>query len=208
MDKRTMVKICVSSDCTISLRTISRGFKSPHRFVLLKSELQKLEQERWLMSADIHSFAKLRLSKSTDGLEIIEINFAWLQSDGWGNLSGRTETVQLPYAPFHEFAADRMDEGKEWSALSILSQNSPRLEFHSSRNLHAVATNPLLRSKLGRFFAREMHWIDYQRIVLSDDFLPYSFFFTGYTHDRPGLCGGVILHGQDNLQKAYYGLHT
>lgn len=208
MDKRILVKICVSSDSTISLRTISRGFKSPQRFVILKKELQKLEQERWLVSVDIHSFAKLRLCKSTDGLEIMEINFTWLQSDGWGNLSGRTEAIQLPYAPFREFASGGIGEGKEWSALSILSKSSPRLEFHSRRNLHAVAANPLLRNKLGRFFAREMHWTDYQRIVLSDDFLPYSFFFTCYTHSGPGLCGGVILHGQDNLQKAYYGLHT
>ena len=167
-----------------------------------------MEQERWALSCDIHSFAKLRLSKAEDGLEVMEVSFTWLRSSGWNGLSGQTETVRLPYAPFHEFACGNIGEGEEWRALSILPQAGPRLEFYSRRNLHAVVGNPLLRHKLGKFFAREMHWVDYQRIVLSDDFLPYSFFFTGYTNEGPGLCGGVILHGQDNLQKAYYGIHT
>lgn len=208
MKKRTMVKISVSSDDTISLRTVSRGFKSPQRFVILKKELQELEQRKWLVCSDIHSFAKLRLSNTVDGLPTVHIDFSWLQSSGWGDLTGQTEAIQLPYAPFHEFTLGNMKEGWKWSALSILSRNSPKIEFHSRRNLHAVVENPLLRSKLGRFFSRELHWPDYQRIVVSDDFLPYSFFFTGYTPDGPGICGGIILHGQENMSKAYYGLHT
>lgn len=41
-----------------------------------------------------------------------------------------------------------------------------------------------------------------------DDGAPYSFFFEEVTPRGTGICGGIILHGADNLQKAQYSVHT
>ena len=38
--------------------------------------------------------------------------------------------------------------------------------------------------------------------------LVYSFFFREYRGGQALMCGGLILHGQDDMGKAYYGIHT
>ena len=38
--------------------------------------------------------------------------------------------------------------------------------------------------------------------------LPYSFFFEEYTPYGRGICGGIILHGAEDLAKAQYSVHT
>ena len=40
------------------------------------------------------------------------------------------------------------------------------------------------------------------------DCLSYSFFFEGYMVQGAKTCGGVILHGEENIQTAKYGIHT
>ena len=45
-------------------------------------------------------------------------------------------------------------------------------------------------------------------IHLFNDFVPYSFFFREYRNGQPVVCGGLILHGQEDMSKAYYGIHT
>ena len=44
--------------------------------------------------------------------------------------------------------------------------------------------------------------------MVYDDFVPYNFFFREERTCGTGLCGGIILHGQKDLKKAYYGIHT
>ena len=38
--------------------------------------------------------------------------------------------------------------------------------------------------------------------------LIYSFFFREFRGEKSCLCGGLILHGQEDMSKAYYGIHT
>lgn len=68
--------------------------------------------------------------------------------------------------------------------------------------------NPILRHKLGKFLDQHFNWYNYERIVLTDDYLPYSFFFEGYMVQGTKTCGGVILHGEENIRTAKYGIHT
>lgn len=51
-------------------------------------------------------------------------------------------------------------------------------------------------------------WPDSNEIYLYNDFVPYSFFFREFRNDRAVMCGGLILHGQEDMSRAYYGLHT
>ena len=61
-----MLKLSASGE-SISLRTVSRGFRSPHRFIILEKELRELEEKRYVLSADIRSFAELHLEKAAAG---------------------------------------------------------------------------------------------------------------------------------------------
>ncbi len=68
--------------------------------------------------------------------------------------------------------------------------------------------NRVIRRKLEKFLGRHFNWRDSDRIIVTDDFAPYSFFFTEMRGKIRGICGEIILHGQEDLKKAYYGMHT
>jgi len=210
MNNKTLVKIA-ASDSSFSFRTISRSFHSPHRFYILKRELIELEERKHILTTDINSFAKLSLYNSVSGEPTMEITFFWLKESNGKILSGQTEVVHLPYHVFLDYAlANDEMESKEWNMLSLSPQNNPKIEFKSKHNLQALINNHTLRHKLGRFLNKNFRWSHYQRIILTDDYLPYSFFFTGYTPHGRGLCGGVILHQKNpaDIKTAYYSMHT
>ena len=98
--------------------------------------------------------------------------------------------------------------GWNWSQLSVPEKVTRRFEFHSRRNLHQIAQRPLLRHKLGKTLEHHFQWRDAEKILIYDDGAPYSFFFEEVTPRGTGICGGIILHGADNLQKAQYSVHT
>lgn len=101
MNDRTMVKVECRGEI-LFIRTVSWGRKSPSRFALLRREFQQLEQrpESHLVCSDCGSFASLRLAKGTDGVQMLEIQFTWLQEEGRGSVRGWQESVRLPYGRF------------------------------------------------------------------------------------------------------------
>lgn len=208
MDNRIMVKLSVSDDC-ISLRICSRGYHSPQRFILTKSELRELDEKRYLTVSDIRSFAKLALRKTMEQEEVLEIDFTWLNDAGSGKVSGVTETVRLSYEKFRELAKESGEDGTQKKMLSLKDDSRIRIAFLSRKNLRAVAETKMLRKRLGKFMGNHfLRWKGSRQIILYDDFEPYSFFFQEQTPYGAGICGGVILHGRENLKKAYYGIHT
>ncbi|MCH5174248.1 MAG: hypothetical protein J1D85_08610, partial [Bacteroidales bacterium] len=65
------------------------------------------------------------------------------------------------------------------------------------------------RHKLGKALATNFNWPGADEVRLANDFVPYSFFFQEFRNGRPCLCGGLILHSQEeDMGKAYYGIHT
>lgn len=209
VDQR-MIKVRCDKEL-LYIRTISWEKKSPHRFAILRSELQKLEQEpnKRVLTSDCGSFASLRLTKGPDGTQILEIRFTWLQEDGNDRVHGWKEDVRLPYEPFRAFAGAGEDmDGAEWRQLSIPELVTRRYEFRCRKNLQEVTGCRLLRHKLGKILEQHFQWRGTEKIVLYDDSQPYSFFFEEYTPYGRGICGAVILHGADNLQKAQYSVHT
>ncbi len=210
MGQRTMIKLSASENC-IFIWTVSRGFRSPHRFGISNQKLQVLGDERYAIVSDIHSFAELRLRQSgreEDG-DMLDIEFTWLNDNGGRRVSGREEILHVPYREFRE-AVEKSGRlgGASIGLLSLEEKPAPRIEFQSRRNLQAVAEIKVLRKKLGRFLDDHFAWKGSRRIVVYDDFEPYSFFFREETPGRTGICGGIILHGRENLRKAYYGMHT
>ncbi len=181
MDNRIMVKLSVSDDC-ISLRTFSRGYHSPQRFILTKSELLELDEKRYLTVSDIRSFAKLALRKTMEQEEVLEIDFTWLNDVGSGKVSGVTETVRLSYEKFRELAKESGEDGTQKKMLSLKDDSRIRIAFLSRKNLRAVAETKMLRKRLGKFMGNHfLRWKGSRQIILYDDFEPYSFFFQEQT---------------------------
>ena len=175
-----------------------------------RTMLEQLEREpgRQIIVADCGCYAALRLTRALDG-EMLVIRFSWLQSAGADSLRGYEEWVRLPYRRFHECVEAGTDmAGWNWSQLSVPEKVTRRFEFHSRQNLHQIAQRPLLRHKLGKTLEHHFQWRDAEKILIYDDGAPYSFFFEEVTPRGTGICGGIILHGADNLQKAQYSVHT
>lgn len=209
-DKRTLLKISASEE-SVSLRTVSRGFRSPSRFVVLEKELKELEEKRYVITVDIRSFAEMRLARAgaeEDG-DILEVRFAWLSDAGAGRLSGMEENLRFSWQKLKEgIERSRSLNGGAVGVLTLSDCRYPRIEFQSRKNLRAVAGERILRRKLGKFLSRHFAWKGSRRIVVYDDFEPYSFFFREERPAGTGICGGIILHGREDLKKAYYGIHT
>lgn len=204
MEHRTLVKIMATKHCLV-FRTISRKNKSPYAFYILRDSFEELENllDPSMTVNDIRSFAELRrnISKKT-----VQIRFSWLSGSD-DLLTGRAETVTIPYDELIRFARKSAD-GEQWSTLSIQERAVPRLVFHSEKNLRAAVSNRKIRRKLSQCLRDSFHWKDSETVDFYDDFLPYSFSFRETRNGQPGICGGLIFHGPEDLSKARYSIHT
>lgn len=96
-----------------------------------------------------------------------------------------------------------------WKNLSIdNSHKQPQLIFKCFKNLHAALTDSTIRRKLVHFLRDEFRWSRSDRIEFYDDFVPHSFVFKEFRDGQPTMTGGLILHNQDDMQKASYSIHT
>ncbi len=206
MNNRIMVRVKVLKE-EILLKTVSREFKAPHFFYILKERILELERDKSIIVKNYGSYAELSKIQSTAGQRILHITFSWLKEEYNGVLTGWRETVELPYDLFYQAATEDSPDC-EWKILSLVNKSRPKILFESRSNLHNAVRNPWVRKKLGRFFSQHFQWPNSQKIVLTDDGCPYSFNFTEYRNEGEGMFGGVILHGRENLRTAYYGIHT
>ena len=180
-----------------------------HRFVFLRSEFETLASKPYFVSNDISSFAEVACGGLPGGVDSLRITFSWLSTNG-ETLIGKRERVLLPRDSFMRFVSDSAyDAGiTEWGALSLIETNSPKIIFNSHRSLRQVLDNETVKRKLVSFLSRNFHWFGCERIVFTDGFEPYSFFFQSYSPEGEGFCGGLILHRQEDMANAYYSVHT
>lgn len=202
MKDRTLVYMTFR-DGAVSLRTVSRSRKSPHRFYISCQELERLETGSTILVQDIHSFAKLRRDAYAG---TVEAAFTWLEGNG-ENVSGYQESITLPYGKMMDCL--RQSKPFVWKTLSIdSSKKQAQIVFKSRKNLHSALANGVIRRKLIRFLREQFRWAYAEKIEIYDDFMPYSFFFRETRGGEAGISGGIILHGQENMKTAYYSMHT
>lgn len=206
MSNRILIKMSAHEN-SISFRTITRKRKSPHCFYVLRSELERLWRDGCVVSHDIHSFAELRYDPVRG---VVSITFTWLSSAGNEARVGWEQTVRLPRDKLAEFMDSSLEGSgaKQWQALSVEDMRRPRLVFNARDNLHAALSNKTVRCKLARFLRDHFNWPRTDQICFYNDSVPYSFFFREFRADRPGICGAVILHNQEDMSKAHYAIHT
>lgn len=208
MKERTMLKLTASGDYMI-LRTVSHRYGKSSQFYIPMEKLTELEQRGYVMSMDEPSFLRMRICKGADDSQKLEVRFTWLSSAGNDRVVGRTEHFCLNYAAFQKSLDELVgQESGDRRLLSLQESNAPRIRFDSRKNLKQVVQNRVIRKKLGRFLTGHFRWADAECIHISDDFVPYSFFFTEKTAQGRGLCGAIILHGQEDMRKAHYAMHT
>ena len=204
------ILLCAHADeNAVHFRTVSARMKSPQRFFITYSELDRLRRDGSIITSDIHSFAQLQLDERRDRLTI---EFTWLTGRSFDRVEGTEQTVHLRWSAFQAFLEDCRDPDglKDFKAISLdVSRHRPRLMFDGNRaNLRAAIGDPLIRHKLGKALMTNFPWPDAEEIHLTNDFVPYSFFFREFRGGRACMCGGLILHGQEDMSRAYYGLHT
>ena len=206
--ERTMVKISAEGEF-VSLRTYSRKYGRSGQFVLCRKELEGLNTKGSTISADGYSYARLYLHKNQEGEEVLKIEITWLNSSG-NELTGRLERLSLMYQDFLCCVEESsLSGGTTCRRLSLPECHKPAIEFSSRRNLKKVVQRKGIRRKLGKFLDRHFQWPDAVKIqVVDDSCVPYSFFFREERISGIGVCGGIILHGQENLKNACYGMHT
>ena len=208
MTNRIMLRAHANEN-TIQFRTVSAHMKSPQRFYVTYDELDRLQRDGRILTSDIHSFVQIRLDRRRDR---ITFEFTWLTGRGFDRVEGVEQTVRLRWSAFRAFleTCRQPDGPKDFKALSLdVSKRRPRLVFDGNKaNLHAAVSNSQIRRKLGKALMTNFCWPDADEVHLTNDFVPYSFFFREYQGGRACLCGGLILHGQDDMSKAYYGIHT
>lgn len=204
MQHRTLVKIIATKHCLV-FRTISRERKSPHAFYIPRDEFEELEDllDPSATFNDIRSFAELRrnIPKKT-----VTIRFTWL-SGSEEDLSGWSETVTIPYEKLIHLAR-RATGGEAWNVLSIVEAEAPRLVFSAGKNIRAVARDKRVRRKLAKCLRDNFRWQESELVQFYDDFVPYSFSFREIRNGQPGICGGLILHGREDMSTAHYSVHT
>jgi len=206
MTDRTMVKVSATENCLV-FRTVTKKRKSPRSFYVLRSDIERLEQHGSVTANDIHCFAVFQRNRASG---LVCIHFSWLRQSGADGLAGYEETVRLPYDELMAFEKrSRQSSGDaHWKRLSVEETQLPRMIFQGAENLHAALSHKTVRRKLVRFLRDNFKWVWSEEIRFYNDSMPYSFFFREMRNGQQGICGGLILHGQEDMNKAHYSIHT
>ena len=199
MPERIMLK-AITADEHIILHTVTNTGKKSRQFYVRRIELAELQSKDYIVVKD-YAFAEFAHDRFNDTLLI---KFYWMNLSGLDGFKGFVQRVTVNFSDFMDFINSGITEYK---ALSIPELYAPKLTFASSRNLHEIVTDKLLRRKLSKFLRDNFKWGSTE-IKLFDDFVPYSFYFREYRNGTNGMCGGLILHGQTDMSKAYYSIHT
>ena len=201
-----MVKVGATENCLV-FRTVTKKRKSPRSFYVLRSDLERLEQHGSVTANDIHCFAVFQRNTASG---LVCIHFSWLRQSGANGLAGYEETVRLPFGELMAFAQQSLQspDAAQWSVLSVEETRMPRLIFQGTENLRAALSHKTVRRKLVRFLRDNFKWVWSEEVRFYNDSLPYSFFFREIRHSQQGICGGLILHGQEDMEKAHYSIHT
>ena len=203
---KTLVKLSAWKDW-IDIRVITHDKKERHTFCVERAKLLQIRETREVIARDSAGFAAFQYH-SYNGTVIVQ--FFWINPTDTGAFRGWNQTVILDYQNLMSFLSMSADPSgpKNWKMLSKDPSNAPRLVFPGQRNLKQVVGNKLIRRKLSKFLRDNFRWRNTMEIQFFSDFVPYSFFFREIRHDGVGIQGGLILHGQEQMEKAYYSIHT
>jgi len=123
------------------------------------------------------------------------------------HITGIQDQFTISPPEFVEFVL-YSDSGDKFKCLDIVDWTPPKIVVKAPEVVRKIAQHPIYRHKFAKFIGSHFDWGGATEIELYSDWVPYSFFFQEKCGEKNGMCGGVILHGQDDPHKAYYGIHT
>ena len=205
LPRRTMLKVTVSGEYLI-FKTVTREWKSGTLYAS-REELCKLNWKDQIIVKDCDYLAVFTRNHPRGTVAIM---FYWTQCSDGTHLTGRKSMVRIPWRDFSDFLerSEDADGTEKWEALSDDENHYPRLIFANTERLGEVVRNKRVRRKLSKFLRNAFRWPDSDKIYLYADFVPYSFTFREFRNGEECLFGGIILHGQEDMSKAYYSMHT
>ena len=205
MPRRTMLKVTVSGEFLV-FKTVARAWKSGTLYAN-REELRKLNWKDQVIVKDCDDFAVFTRNHPRG---TVVITFYWAQCSDGTNLTGKKNTVKIPWQGFSDFLERSADEDgpEKWAALSDDENHYPRLIFVNRKRLGEVVRNKRVRRKFSKFFRNAFRWPDSDVIHLYADFVPYSFTFREFRNGEECMYGGIILHRQEDMRNAYYSMHT
>lgn len=194
----------------IAFKIITRDKERYSEFLVTYDEIDKLQAEQRIIVKDIYSFAAMYHDQDND---LLHVDFSFIERYGNGDLRGRHIFVSIPAEQFFTFYHDYQQE-----QISLLTRNNDcyktKLIFTDSakEQLQKAIENKQVRNKLRKAI---MHFatspVKGEKVILSRDFVDYSFTFSQYRGDQLSMHGGLILHKAKNdpeLKKARYSIHT
>ncbi len=203
---RTMVKMSCVAD-GFELRTFRRETGESRDFFVSRSTFEDLAEYGYTIQDTPESYVVLYCDHFAGTMNL---RYAWINRSG-NQLSRWEEPLVLDYKKLMAFVRDSAKVGgpKEWKCLAVPSREAqPRFVFQCSEHLRECLENKAVQRKLIKFLRDNFKWPRAERIEFYSDWVPYSFFFQEYCDGKPGMCGSVILHGQDDMPTAYYSIHT
>lgn len=202
---RTMLKVREDENFFI-FKTIARDWKSDSLYVN-RCVLDELNRKERITVNDCGSIATFYRNPSSG---MAEITFYWTQRLDGGKLTGRWNKVLIPWQAFSDFMerSAQPDGPKVWKALSDADQHYPRLIFSNSKRLKEVIANKVVKRKFFKYLRNAFKWPNSDEIHIYGDFEPYSFTFCEFRNGREYMNGGIILHNREDMNKAYYAIHT
>lgn len=212
MTEKSMITFEKSENCiyfyTLNKKYGSKKVIRSSGFYILKDEINNLLNQYKsknfgsLITRDIRSFTELRICN-----DMLFMDITWLNSNGF-EVSGYEESYEIPVEKFIHFIESPITEYK---AMKKPTEFGVEICFKSRKNLKEVLSNKLLKRKFIKFMMNNFQYPKYRntKIILKDDYIKYSFFFTVYYDGKEAYCGGIILHGQDReVKDMYYAMHT
>ena len=205
LPRRTMLKV-TESDGYLVFKTVTSEWKSGTLYVNRK-ELSDLNYKEKVVVND-GGYLAVFYRDIHSGM--VTITFYWTQCSDGTHLTGQRSTVRVSWMGLSDFMSRSAasDSPETWKVLSADENYYPRLVFANKKRLEEVASNKLVRRKFSKFIRDAFRWPDSEVIYLYADFVPYSFMFREYRYGEEHTYGGVILHNQEDMSKAYYSMHT
>lgn len=206
MDDRIMLKMERINN-SFAIWYLNRDKSSPI-FLADCNELLHLRDQPRVITQNMYSFITFVKKNSSD---VINLGFTWLNEEG-NRLVGWRDWVFLPYSKLMAFIEASVQKGgpTKGQFLSVIpdKEKHPHIVFCDTDRLRECLSRKDVRRKLLRFLRDRFQWPGREEIRFYNDFVPYSFVFQEIYNGKVGITGGLILHGQEDMDTAYYAIHT
>lgn len=220
MKRKRMIKAYMESNsCTTVINIIgvgSDGRKTKsNRFYITKDEMLRFFRDEYIVAKDIRNFLVMSAAQG-----YISFDFTWLESNGH-EVHGKEEHILLEYDKFQRWFWNSLaainaysTKPNSFKSLEFIIDKHPRIIFKSKSQLSNILRNKIMTRKFVQFM--KMHFTNTssmcEKIVFSDDFVDYSFYFVKHYVGGSTSNGGMIFHKDhefpNDLSKGKYGYHT